>query len=167
MELSRKERIAQSAVNTKSSLKKKVMGATLVASLLAGGTGTFAAMNPAFLSQISDFVSDIFGTKNAEITNTGNTETTNNVTSLETFLSNLKTRIQTEVGSWGETEKARVTSEIQSHHDDLQTQADAQATSDIADKKADLTDTANTQITNGNTALDAKFNELFPSTTAQ
>ncbi|WP_042456683.1 hypothetical protein [Neobacillus dielmonensis] len=163
MEQSRKERIAQLASGSKSSFKKKIAGATLAFGLLVGGTGAFAAMNPVFLSQISDYANSIFGTKNTDITNTGDSEKTNAVTSLSGFLSDLKNKIQTEVGSWGDTEKARVTKEITDHNDELQTQADQQATTDIANKQAELTKTANTKIQEGNDALDAKFNELFPS----
>jgi hypothetical protein len=167
MELSRKERIAELATVSKSSLKKKIAGTTLAISLIAGGTGAFAALNPDFLSQITGFANSIFGTKNSEINNTGANEKTSDVASLNTFLSDLKSKIQTEISSWGDSEKGRVSSEIKAHNDDLQQQADAQATSDITDKKAALTDTANTEIQEGNAALDSKYNELFPPSTAQ
>ncbi|MCM3567831.1 hypothetical protein [Neobacillus mesonae] len=167
MERTRKERIAQAANNSKSSIKKKIAGATIAAGLLLGGTGAFAAMNPAFLSQITDFANSIFGTKNTEITSKGDSEKSSGVDSLGTFLSSLKNKIQTEVSGWGDQEKSRVSSEIKSHNDELQQQADTQATSDIANKKDALTQTANQEISDGKAALDTKFNELFPASTGQ
>lgn len=55
--------------------------------------------------------------------------------SLNTILSDLKNKIQTEVSSWGDTEKSRVSSEIQAHNNDLQQQANTQATSTSLLKK--------------------------------
>jgi hypothetical protein len=166
MELSRKDRIAKFAEESKSSMKKKVLGVTLAAGLLFGGTGAYAALNPEFLSQITNFANSVFGTKNTEITNTANGKQTDTVSDLSAFLTDLKTRIQNEINSWGEQEKTRVTKEIEDHNTDLQTQADTQASTDITNKKDALTETADKEILDANAALDAKYNELFPPATA-
>jgi Skp family chaperone for outer membrane proteins len=165
MEMSRKDRIEKISKGTGSSLKKKILATTLALSITFGGTAAFGAMNPEFLTQISDFINSKFNDKNTELSNTGITTKNAEVTDLNTFLSNLKAMIQSELTTKTDAEKTRVTNEIQGHSDDLQQQANTQATTDLEVKKNELQNTADTEITNGVNALNDKFNELFPTST--
>ncbi|WP_138416272.1 hypothetical protein [Aquibacillus sediminis] len=169
---SRKERLQASnrvrpSKKKGSSVAKKFSIIVLAMSLFFGGTAAYAAINPAFLTQLSNFANSVFASSDAELVTTGESENGATVSDLGTFLEQLKTKIQTQITGHADVEKERIGTEVTEYNDSLQTEADSKASTEIEAKKAELTETANTQITTAQQALDAKFNEIFPETTTE
>ena len=158
---SRKEKFSKS--NTSSSLTKKVATLAIAGSIFVGA-GAALGSSP-LLDNVKSYFNTILNGESGEMSQATSAKETSTLSELGTFMTSLKNKIATELGSWNDTEKTRAESEIQTYSDNLQTEANTQATTDITNGKTQLTQEANTQIQDAKNALDAKYQEIFPTTT--
>lgn len=154
---SRKEKFS----NSKSRLTKKVAILAIAGSITIGA-GAVLGASP-LLDNLKAFISDTLGTKNAAIETQGETTKGAKVSEIETFLIDLKETILNELGDHTETEKNRVTNEISDYNKKLKDEATVQANTDIEAGQVELTNTADSEISEAKAALDAKYAEIFPA----
>ncbi|MFS0864297.1 hypothetical protein [Fredinandcohnia sp. 179-A 10B2 NHS] len=159
---SRKEKFSKP--NTKnSSLTKKVATIAIAGSIFVGASAALGS-SP-LLANVASYFTKILNGESGEMSQATSAKETSTLAELDTFMTALKNRIASELGTWNDSEKTRAEGEIQTYSDDLQTEANTQATTDIADGKEQLTQEANTQIESAKDALDAKYEQIFPTTT--
>lgn len=142
--------------------KKKVIAIAATGLIFFGATNTFGAVS---FTSLTQFVQNLFDRESGELTTQHTNEKNADVSAFETFLIDLKTDIETALNTKNETEKTRVTNEVNTYQSDLETRAQQQADADVNTKSQELEDLATQKIEESKAALDAKYNQLFQSST--